>query len=214
MKRYQYHSLILVIMFLLLSLLSSVVVTRVRAVDEKAAGQLGEKNGRRALETNWPGTLQAFAAAARPEPLAPLAMAGLTFTVNSTADPGSGICDVTECTLREAITAANAAAGSDTIAFDIPGAGPHTITPVTPLPTITSPVVIDGYTQSGASANTLPDDDNAVLMIELNGSVATSLGAVSLLNITAGSSTVRGLVINRSDQSDRDGYKWRQHRRR
>jgi len=30
-----------------------------------------------------------------------------TYTVNSTADPGDGTCDGTECTLREAIAAAN-----------------------------------------------------------------------------------------------------------
>ena len=30
-----------------------------------------------------------------------------TFTVNSTSDPGTGSCDLTECTLREAIIAAN-----------------------------------------------------------------------------------------------------------
>ena len=44
------------------------------------------------------------------ESLPALAPAGITFTVNSTADPGTGGCDLTECTLREAITGANAAA--------------------------------------------------------------------------------------------------------
>jgi len=136
--------------------------------------------------------------AIRLEPGATLAMAGLTFTVNSTEDPGSGICDPVECTLREAINEANTAPGSDTIAFDIPNAGPHTIIPASPLPIITSPVVIDGYTQPGASANTLADDDNAVLMIELNGSLA---GALNLIQINAGSSTVRGLVINRCSRA-------------
>jgi CSLREA domain-containing protein len=82
-------------------------------------------------------------------------LAGITFTVNSTADPGSGSCDATECTLREAITAANAAAGTDTIAFNIPAAGLQTIRPTSVLPAITSPVIIDGYTQPGASPNTL-----------------------------------------------------------
>lgn len=45
------------------------------------------------------------------------AHAASTFTVNSTADPGTGSCDATECTLREAITSANATAGTDTINF-------------------------------------------------------------------------------------------------
>ena len=118
------------------------------------------------------------------------------FVVNSTADPGNGICDVTECTLREAITAANTHAGRDIIAFNIAGAGPHTIQPGSALPTIVDPVVIDGYTQPGASPNTNPPSTgkNAVLKIELDGSGA---GLVHGLFITAGGSKVRGLAINR-----------------
>jgi CSLREA domain-containing protein len=42
------------------------------------------------------------------------AHAATTITVNSSADPGDGICDATECTLREAI---DAAATGDTIIF-------------------------------------------------------------------------------------------------
>ncbi|GEM_PF-2593644 len=38
-------------------------------------------------------------------------------TVNSLADPGDGTCDATECTLREAVTAANADADSSQIEF-------------------------------------------------------------------------------------------------
>jgi len=119
-----------------------------------------------------------------------------TFTVNSTNDPGDGVCDATECTLREAIKAANANPGKDTIAFNIPGAGPHTIRPRMELPTITDPVIIDGYTQPGASPNTNPIElgSNAVLKIELDGSLG---GSINGLVIVAGDSTVRGLVINR-----------------
>ena len=88
----------------------------------------------------------AFAAAGS---LAPAGRASVVFTVNSIADPGIGVCDAAECTLREAITAANAAAGADTIAFDIAGAGPHTITPASALPTITGVVVVDGDRRAG-----------------------------------------------------------------
>ena len=109
-----------------------------------------------------------------------------TFTVNSTADPGDGICDGTECTLREAITAANANAGTDTIEFDIVGAGPHTISPASALPTITDPVIIDGTSEP---------DFGGTPVIELDGSGAGA--SVDGLNITAGGSTVKGLVINR-----------------
>ena len=111
-----------------------------------------------------------------------------TFTVTNTGDSGAG-------SFRQAILDANASPGLDTIAFNIPGAGPHTIQPLSALPTITDPVIIDGYTQPGASPNTNGPGlgSNAVLKIELDG---TNAGADGLF-ITAGSSTVRGLVINR-----------------
>jgi len=86
---------------------------------------------------------------------------------------------------------------TDTIAFNIPSSVPgdvQTIIPTTALPTITDPVIIDGYTQPGASANTLAVGSDAVLLIELDGSLA---GGASGLRITAGGSTVQGLVINR-----------------
>ncbi len=40
-----------------------------------------------------------------------------TFTVNSTTHPGDGACDATQCTLKEAINAANSNGESDTIGF-------------------------------------------------------------------------------------------------
>src|SRR5262245_38943113 len=63
------------------------------------------------------------------------------FTVTNTDDIGTG-------SLRQAITDANVAGG--TITFNIPGAGVHTISPLSVLPTITNAVVIDGYTQPGS----------------------------------------------------------------
>ncbi|HEX3557712.1 MAG TPA: FG-GAP-like repeat-containing protein, partial [Pyrinomonadaceae bacterium] len=127
---------------------------------------------------------------------------GSTFTVNSTGDgadnnPGDDTCNdgTGNCTLRAAIMEANAHAGTDAINFNIAGAGVHTISLASALPGITDPVTIDGYTQPGASRNTLDTGDNAVVEIELDG---TSAGATaSGLSITGGSSTVRGLVINR-----------------
>ncbi|MDA2929353.1 right-handed parallel beta-helix repeat-containing protein [Acidobacteria bacterium AH-259-O06] len=128
---------------------------------------------------------------------------GATFTVNSTADggdsnPENGVCDdgTGNCTLRAAIEEANAKGGKDTIAFNIPGAGPHTIQPASALPTITDPVIIDGTTEPGASPNTNGPGlgSDALLKIELDGSAGA---AANGLRITAGSSTVRGLVLNR-----------------
>ena len=109
-----------------------------------------------------------------------------TFVVTQTGDSGPG-------SLRQAITDANGRAGVDTIAFSIPGAGVHTITPVTQLPSITDAVVIDGYTQPSASPNTLANGDNAQIRIELSGQ---SAGAANGLNINAPNSIVRGLSIN------------------
>ncbi len=109
------------------------------------------------------------------------------FTVVNTLDDGSA------GSLRWAVTQANADADplSD-INFNIPGTGAQTIALTAALPTITHPVVLDGYTQPGASPNTLPLGDNAVLKIVLDGTLA---GAVDGLVIAGGNSTVRGLVI-------------------
>ena len=120
--------------------------------------------------------------------LAAVSMAGFgpaaTFTVTNTSDSGPG-------SLRQAILDANANVGNDVIAFDVPGSGVHTITPGTELPAITDPVVIDGYTQPGASPNTLAVGDDAVLEIELDGNGAGFYG----LTISGGGTTIRGIVI-------------------
>src|SRR5262245_38703541 len=114
-------------------------------------------------------------------------LAGATFTVTSTADSGSG-------TLRQAIADANNAGGPDTIAFNVAGSGVHTITLATGLPAITSPVTIDGYTQSGAMANTHPVGQglNTVLRIEIDGAATTG----ACLSVSASSTTIKGLAIH------------------
>jgi len=140
------------------------------------------------------------------------AHAATTFTVNSTGDgPDSDTtddaCEVAslppsgECTLRAAIEQANATSGADTIDFNIPGTlGVKTISPTTRLPNITDQVTINGYTQPGASPNTLAQGNNATLFIELNG------GAIPrgqfiwsdglLIRGSVSGSVVKGLVIN------------------
>ena len=115
-----------------------------------------------------------------------------TIFVNNTNDAGTG-------SLRAAILMANdLAAGIDKISFAIPGTGVQTITPLSPLPAITNPVTIDGYSQPGATANTNGPGlaDNAVLLIELRGG-STGLGFGNLgLVLSAGKSTIQGLVID------------------
>jgi trimeric autotransporter adhesin len=115
-----------------------------------------------------------------------------------------------QVTLREAITAANGnknisdvvgvgAYGADTIAFNIPGAGVHTIRPTSALPQITDPVTIDGYTQPGSAPNTNPVGQglNGALLIEIDGENAGDV-PFGMIEFQTTDSTVRGLVINRT----------------
>ena len=114
--------------------------------------------------------------------------------VNTTDDSDDGTCDATHCSLREALVATNWGHSNGTIRFNIPGTGPHTIQPLSPLPNLVqTPATIDGYSQPGAAQNTAPPDSstNAVLMIEVDGSL--SPGAITL----GDGSVVQGLVLNR-----------------
>jgi YVTN family beta-propeller protein len=105
------------------------------------------------------------------------------FIVTNVKDNGIG-------SLRNAIDNANLTFGvKEVITFDIPGYGPFTIRPATPLPAIIDPVIIDGYSQSGASAT------SPVLLIEIDGTNAGTLS--NGLAISGGGCTVRGLIINR-----------------
>ena len=108
-----------------------------------------------------------------------------SFSVANTDDSGAG-------SLRQAILDANNNAGPQTISFNIPGSGVHTIAPLSALPQVTDSVIIDGYTQPGTSVNTLAQGDEAVLLVELNGG-----NSVHGLDIHADNCTVRGLIINR-----------------
>jgi CSLREA domain-containing protein len=133
---------------------------------------------------------------------------GATINVTTTADdvtPNDG-----SVSLREAVTAINAGndlgdpditaqnpgtfGTNDRINFNIAGAGVHTITLTPVLPQIVNPVFIDGYSQPGSSTNTLPDADNATLVIQLSG--VPTAGPGLLFNAGASGSRVRGLIIN------------------
>lgn len=115
-----------------------------------------------------------------------------TFTVINSNDSGAG-------SLRQAILDANASANSgepDRIAFAIPGVGPHTIQPLTDLPAITDPLVVDGYSQPGSSPNGVVAGNSAQLRIVLSGESDVSSPSTGL-TFVGGSSTVTGLVVNR-----------------
>jgi uncharacterized repeat protein (TIGR01451 family) len=117
-------------------------------------------------------------------------VAATNLVVTTTNDSGPG-------SLREAIQIANQhiSAGGDTITFAIPGSGVQSINVSNALPVLQDPVLIDGFTQPGASANTLCSGNNAVLRVALYGGFATgSMDGLRLAGL--GNCTVRGLSLN------------------
>jgi len=109
-----------------------------------------------------------------------------TFTVINTNDSGPG-------SLRQAILDANASPtpGQHLIQFAVPGSGLRTITLITSLPTPTESVVIDGFTQSGASPNTLANGNNANQLIRVHGSALVGNG----VTLNSPSNVVRGIIF-------------------
>jgi hypothetical protein len=117
----------------------------------------------------------------------------VVFEVNSSAHPGDGICNLAECTLAEALDAANATEAHDVIEFDIPGPGPHIIVVDEPLFT-SQPATINGYTQPGALPNTntpAQGGSNAVIQIGLH---LPSCEDCALFALSEGS-VLRGLSL-------------------
>src|SRR3954453_19560206 len=102
------------------------------------------------------------------------------YVVTNTNDAGSG-------SLRQAIKDANANLGADFISFNIGGGGARTISPLSALPSITDPVSLNATTQPGFAGKPL---------IEVRGDKAGTSG-VNGIRVDSGSTTVRGLIINR-----------------
>ncbi|OUC15999.1 MAG: hypothetical protein B0A82_03825 [Alkalinema sp. CACIAM 70d] len=97
--------------------------------------------------------------------------------VTNTNDSGEG-------SLRQAILNANAFAGSNTITFQIPGAGPHTIALQSALPNITDTVIIDGTSQAEFTTTPLITLDGTAIATTANG-----------LTLAANGNQVKGLTI-------------------
>ena len=149
------------------------------------------------------------------------AYAATTIVVNSTADTTA---NDGECTLREAIVAANtdtasgvaigecaAGSGSDTIVFSITEPADftvldrnsvlqngYTISPTSPLPYFTSPVTVDGYSQPGALSNNAvsPLPLNGTLLIEVDGTNAGISSSGIEFDTGSSNSSIRGLIVN------------------
>ena len=94
-------------------------------------------------------------------------------TVSTTNDSGVG-------SLRAAIQNANAH-GSGLVTFDIgSGCGPHVITLDSPLPSITVPLIVNGYTQAGSSENDLAFGTDAKFCVVLEAGGASVTKALQI----------------------------------
>ena len=118
-----------------------------------------------------------------------------TFTVTNINNAGAG-------SLRQAITDSNADNTATvllphSILFAIAGAGVKTIAATTDFPTITRPVLINGYSQAGSSANALAVGNNSVHLIEVDGTNANILNACFFFAAGSEGSVLRGMVVNR-----------------
>lgn len=138
----------------------------------------------------------------------------LTFIVNTASDLDTDNCvEAGPCSLRGALTAANLTPAEDLIEFNIattdPGFQPATqhwsiLVGNNALPVIEAPVVINGYSQPGASVNSNTPNDgglNSILKIEILagsafGSQQNGLQVVGN-NFSQPASTLRGLAISR-----------------
>lgn len=108
--------------------------------------------------------------------------------VTNTNDSGAG-------SLRQAINDANTNPNTKTIEFNIPGTCPRLISPETPLPPLTEPVSILGYSQPGSSRNSDAVAFNGTLCVALAGGGSLSSG-LHLLTGVGETMSVEGLAFN------------------
>ncbi len=118
----------------------------------------------------------------------PTLLVGAVFTVTNTNSSGPG-------SLAQAAEDASASPDEqDQIAFNIPGPGVHTIDLSKGGLYLGFGVTIDGYTQPGASANTLQVGNNAVILIQLDGGGPFATESVGL-STTGNDCVIRGLSL-------------------
>jgi len=115
---------------------------------------------------------------------------GPNFVVNSAADTDDGECSNApmDCTLREAINAANARSGDDTITFDIPDTGADcasdnvctiTLGALGSLPAINDDVTIDGAPNNGKITVSGADSYRVLLV---NAGIALNLNQMTIVH--------------------------------
>jgi CSLREA domain-containing protein len=134
-------------------------------------------------------TLTVALGAAAARPASAQTCSGGTVQVTSHADTDDGTCGP-QCTLREAIHAANAGADCTRITFSLP---PGEIFAISPLPTITTPVHILGWTDPG-SQRIGPDGEGPSIGVVVNGQTHNIAGP-GLRLLDAPGSLIEGLWI-------------------
>ncbi len=120
-----------------------------------------------------------------------------TFIVNSVADTNDNTCDVSNCTLREAIGAANSNLGNDTINFDTTVFNSaQTITVGSALPSFS-----EGATITGSAAGVTVDGVTKTFKIfTVNAGVSASFTSLTISNgnpgiFNSGTATVTGCTL-------------------
>jgi CSLREA domain-containing protein len=115
----------------------------------------------------------------------PARAALVQYAVDSADDHDDGSCSAGDCTLREAILAANLDGQDSLILFNIPGPGPHVITVTSLLPPLTeNGTTIDGMTQPGYGPG-------PAVVLAGDYTIPVPVG----LEIWAGNCVVRGLSL-------------------
>jgi len=119
---------------------------------------------------------------------------GTTLIVNTTVDHDDGVCGTADCTLREAINAANAASGADTITFAANVTGTITLTQgelsITKAMTITGP-----------GARVLAVDANLASRVFAIGSVIVNISDLTLTRGQLGGLPQGGAIFSAANMT-------------
>jgi len=151
------------------------------------------------------GAIRAFCASLSMLFLASGSVTAATFVVDTTTDVALTACTAAaaDCSLRGAIATANSAPDVDSIHFDIPAAdtgcdaaGICRIALTSGL-SVSQSLNIDGYTQAGAQANSIPAPgaNNAALKIEITSAGFASLATPMFSVQSDRVFSVRGLAL-------------------
>jgi CSLREA domain-containing protein len=115
------------------------------------------------------------------------------FTVNKTADTNDGVCD-TDCSLREAVAAANASAGDDQINFAIPAAS-------CPAGVCTITLTLGALSANNAGTSLTIINSTGASNLLISGNSASRVFTVGM----GGNLTLDGLTVTNGFANDASG---------